>query len=216
MDFRKILKYVVVAGLVGALAFAPFSSAIVAASSEEDPPSQEELAEKARQERVEREREELIAEATAPANKTVAGVKSAVDGYYLAKKVQGVALTPTTSDKSSFVKVMDTDTKKSAAAFAVAQNVAEALGGTVGPCIDVRDGKMVNGVFTDSTDSSAGSISIGLPANFRTDGASYSIVAVYAGGAYKVFDNVSTNANVVTANVETAQSAGVMYAVVKR
>ncbi|RKM63314.1 hypothetical protein D6856_04110 [Butyrivibrio sp. XB500-5] len=214
MDFRKILKYVVVAGLVGALISAPFSSAIAAASAEE--PSQEELNEKARQARVEREREELIAEAISPVNKTVAGVKSSVDGYYLAKKVQGVAFTASAPEKTSFVKVMDTDVKKSAAAVAVAQNAANALGGTLGPCIDVTYGKMVNGVFTLSTDASAGSVSIGIPANFRTEGASYSIVAVYAGGAYTVYDNVSTNANAATANVQQASSANVMYALIKR
>ena len=219
MDFRKILKYVVVAGLVGALLSAPFTSAIAAASAEEPAryePSQEELNEKARQARVEREREELIAEAVSPVNKTVAGVKSSVDGYYLAKKVQGVAFTASAPEKTFFVKVTDTDVKKSAAAVAVAQNVADSLGGTLGPCIDITYGKMVNGAFTASTDASAGSISIGIPANFRAEGATYSIVAVYAGGAYTVYDNVSANANAATANVSQASSANVMYALIKR
>lgn len=214
MDFRKIVKYVAVAGLVGAIAFSPFTSAIVAASAEE--PTQEELAEKARQERVEREREELIAEATSPVNRTVAGTKSSLDGYYLAKKVKGVAFAPTSFDKSSFVKVTDTDIKKSSAAYGVVQNVAAGLNATVGPCIDVSYGKMVNGNFAAGTDASAGSISIGIPSNFRTENATYSVVAVYAGGTYKVFDNISSDPNAVTVNVEQATSPNVMYAVIRR
>ena len=216
MDFKKLLKYVIVAGIIGSITMSPVTNAIVAASGEEDSgPTEEEKAEQARQEKVAKQYEEFVAEATAPTNKTVAGVKSDVSGYYMAKKVDGVAFKPTTADTTSFVKVMDTDVKKSTAAVAVAQSAAEALGGTVGPCINVYYGKMVGGKYTASSDGSAGAISIGIPASFRTEGAKYSIVAVYAGGASKVFENVSTNSNVITANVDTAQSPNVMYAVVK-
>ncbi|MBO4457415.1 MAG: hypothetical protein J5802_06835 [Butyrivibrio sp.] len=211
MYLRKTFKYAMAAVLVGLITLSPVTNAIVAATGE----SQEELAEKARQERVAKEREEFVAEATSPVNKTVAGVKSDVDGYYMAKKVQGVALKPTTPESGAFVKVMDADVKKSTAAYAVAQSAAQGLGGTVGPCINVYYGKMVGGVYTAGTDASAGAISIGIPANFRTEGAKYSVVAVYAGGASKVYDNVSTDPNVITVNVDAAQSPNVMYAVVK-
>ena len=213
MEFRKLIKYVVVAGLMGAIFMAPVTDAIAAVSAEEK--TEEERAEEARQKKLQAEVENMIKEATAPTNKTVAGVKSAVDGYYFAKKVQGVALTPSTPGTGSFVKVADTDATKSSAAVAVANNVAASFSGTVGPCINVYYGKMAGGKFTSSTEGTAGTISIGIPAEFQTAGMDYSIVAVYAGGAYKVFNNTSTTASVVTANVEQAASSNVMYAVVK-
>ena len=126
-----------------------------------------------------------------------------------------MALTPSTPGTGSFVKVADTDATKSSAAVAVANNVAASFSGTVGPCINVYYGKMAGGKFTSSTEGTAGTISIGIPAEFQTAGMDYSIVAVYAGGAYKVFNNTSTTASVVTANVEQAASSNVMYAVVK-
>ncbi|WP_026667772.1 hypothetical protein [Butyrivibrio sp. AE2005] len=217
MEFRKLMKYVVVAGLMGAIFMTPVTEAVAAVSGEEkdDGPTEEERAEEARQKKVQEEVENMIKEATAPVNKTVAGVKSAVDGYYFAKKVQGVALTPSIPGTGSFVKVADTDATKSSAAVAVANNVAASFSGTVGPCINVYYGKMAGGKFTSSTEGTAGTISIGIPADFQTAGMDYSIVAVYAGGAYKVFNNTSTIASVVTANVEQAASSNVMYAVVK-
>jgi len=126
MEFRKLMKYVVVAGLMGAIFMTPVTEAVAAVSGEEkdDGPTEEERAEEARQKKVQEEVENMIKEATAPVNKTVAGVKSAVDGYYFAKKVQGVALTPSTPGTGSFVKVADTDATKSSAAVAVANNVA--------------------------------------------------------------------------------------------
>ena len=213
MEFRKLIKYVVVAGLMGAIFMAPVTDAIAAVSAEEK--TEEERAEEARQKKLQAEVENMIKEATAPTNKTVAGVKSAVDGYYFAKKVQGVALTPSVPGTGSFVKVADTDATKSKAAVAVASSVASSFSGTVGPCINVYYGKMAGGKFTSSTEGTAGTISIGIPAEFQTAGMDYSIVAVYAGGAYKVFNNTSTTASVVTANVEQAASSNVMYAVVK-
>ena len=216
MGFKKLLKYVLVAGLMGAIVMTPVTKAVAAVSGEEkDGPSEEERAEEARQKKVQEEVENMIKEATAPVNKTVAGVKSSVDGYYFAKKVQGVALTPSAPGTGSFVKVADTDIKKSAAAVAVANNVAASYGGAVGPCINVYYGKMAGGKFTDSTDASAGTISVGIPASFQTAGMEYSVVAIYAGGAYKIYNNTSTNPSVVTVNVEKATSPNVMYAVVK-
>ena len=108
MSVIKNLKYVMVAGLVAALSFAPASKAIAAVTGESGP-TQEELREQARQEEVTRKAEEFVAEATAPVNKTVAGVQSQVGGYYTAKEVNGVALAPAagTSAAGSFVKVTE-------------------------------------------------------------------------------------------------------------
>ena len=226
MELLKHIKVMIIAGATVGAAFLllvdspinPAKEIIVAASAEE--PTPEERAEEARQAEVERQHEELIVEATSPVNQTVAGVKSDVGGYYLAKGVQGVAMTPATgagTAKDSFVKVLDADKTKSTAAVAVAQNAAAAIApaAQVGPCINVTYGKKQGENFVQSTDASAGTLNIGIPANFRSEGATYSVVAVYGGGAFKVFENTSTDPAKFTANVDTALTPNVMYALIK-
>ena len=203
MVISKKLKYVVVAGMVAALAFAPATKAIASVTSE-----------MAIQEAA---MEAFIAEATAPENQTVAGTKTAVNGYYTSKGVDGVAISPATESTSSFVKVTDTDKKKSTAAVATANIAAAGLGtnATVGPCINVTYGQKANGKYEATTAGSAGTFSVGIPKNFQTAGASYALVAVYAGGAYKVYPNTSTDPSVIKVTVDEAASADVMYALVK-
>lgn len=188
-------------------------------NDEPEGPSAEERAEQARQERLEQEYRELVEEATAPANQTVAGMKSQQDGYYLAKKVEGVCFVPDAATAApagnSFVKVTDTDKNKSKGAMNSANAVATMLGGTVGPCIDVRYGRMEKGSYVLSPIASGGTMSIGIPQAFRTLGANYAVVAIYAGGAYKVFENTSADPAYVTVTVEEALSADVMYAIIK-
>ena len=214
MKFANYAKYVLIAGLFAALVISPKTAAIVAATAE--PPSQEELNEISRQAEVQKETDKWVEEATAPTHQTVAGTKSQVDGFYMAQKVDGVAMAPTGgAEKDSYVKVMDTDKTKSAAAVAVANNAAAEVGGIVGPCIDVDYGKMVNGKFTESTDGTAGTFSIGVPNDFATAGAQYAVAAIYQGGAYEIFENTSTNPKTVTVNVGQAKSPKVMYALIK-
>ena len=226
MDIKKSVKYFVVAGLIGALLFTPATKAIAAVSGESESEAEirtislEEQAEQARQAMVNRQLDEFLAEATSTVNQTVAGTKSQVNGLYAAKGVQGVAMAPSTdsgSDKNSYVKVTDTDKKKSSAAVAVANTVAATLSpnAVVGPCINVEYGKMENGKFTESTSGSKGELSIGVPAGFRSEGAKYAVVAVYGGGAFDCYENTSTDPNKVTVNVGEAKSANVMYALVK-
>lgn len=213
MKVMNYAKYVLIAGLFAALVISPRAVAMVAASGESASPAQ--TAETVRQAKVQADTEAFVADATAAVNKTVAGTKSQVNGFYLAKKVDGVAFTKLGEvPKGLFVKVSDTD-KKSTAALASANAAAEEVGGVVGPCINVQYGKMENGKFVESTEGSAGSISIGVPGDFAEDGATYKLAAVYQGGAYEIFNDVSTNAKTVTALVTEAKSANVMYALIK-
>lgn len=219
MDIKKSVKYVVVAGIIGALIFAPASQVIAAVSGEEGP-TQEQLQEQARQEELNRITQEFVAEATAPVNQTVAGTKSQVGGFYTAKKVQGVAMAPSADSgaaKESFVKVTDTDKKKSTAAVAVADTVAATLSpnAEVGPCINVQYGKIENGKYAATTAGSKGELNVGVPANFRSENAKYAIVAVYEKGLFKVYENTSTDPTKITVNVDEAASSNVMYAIVK-
>ncbi len=206
MKFSKNLKYLIVAGMITALVFAPATKAIASVSSE--------------MARVQQEAIAYEQEATSPAHKTVGGVQSQIAGYYMAKGVDGVCLAPTagTSAVGMFVKVNDTDKGSSSAAVTTATIAATAeLGPTaiVGPCINVSYGQLVNGSVNPSTAGSAGLMSIGIPSSFQTPGAKYAVVGVYAGGAYKVFLNGNTNPTICTVAVEQALSSDVMYALVK-
>ena len=230
MSLVKHIKSIAIVGATVGMAFLllfdspvnPIKELVVAASSEEkdDGPSPEERAEEARQADVQRQYDAFVEEASAPVNQTVSGTKSQVGGMYLAKNVRGVAFAPAADSgatKDSYVKVFDTDKTKSSAAVAVAQTAAAAIApnAQVGPCINVTYGKNQNGKYVESTDGSAGVINIGIPANFRTEGASYSVVAVYGGGSFKVYDNTSTDPAKFSANVDTALTPNVMYALVK-
>ncbi len=218
MDIKKSGKYFVVAGLIGALLFTPATKAIAAVSGESDSSAQ--TAEQARQAAITRQIEEFVAEATKAVNKTVVGTKSQVNGLYAAKSVQGVAMAPSAdsgSDKNSYVKIADTDKKKSSAAVKVANDAALTLSpnAIVGPCINVEYGKMENGKFTETTAGSKGELNIGIPSSFLTEGANYGLIAVYGGGEFKVYKNTSTNPAKFTATVDEAKTANVMYALVK-
>lgn len=234
MELLKHIKVMAIAGATVGAAFVlmvdspinPAKEIIVAASSEETTPEEtteetpEEKAEEARQAEVQRQYDAFIEEASAPVNQTVSGVKSQVGGLYLARDVRGVAFAPAADSgatKDSYVKVTDTDKTKSSAAVAVAQNAAAAIApnAQVGPCINVTYGKNQNGKYVESTDGSAGVLNIGIPANFRSEGATYSVVAVYGGGSFKVYENTSTDPAKFTTNVDTAVTPNVMYALVK-
>lgn len=228
MKLTKIAKYVLVTGMIGAIAIAPASRVIAAVSGEElstvtftPGPTAEEV-EQARQEAEAEAYHELVAEATAPVNQTVAAVSSQVEGFYLARGVQGVAFTAPAAAEgaqapadNSFVKIYDTDKRKSTAAVSTANAVAATLGGEVGPCINVSYGTMTNGRFVRSTEGSAKTMNIGIPQSFRTEGATYAIAAIYAGGQYKIFENTSQDPAVITVDVEEAISPDVMYALIK-
>ena len=180
-------------------------------------------AEEIRQKEIEAAYEEFVKEGTAPENKTVGGNKSEVNGFYYAKKVNGVAIQPSAgsgADKTSYVVVSDTDKKKSSAAIDVANLAAGTLNGTVGPCINVSYGKIVDGKFVPTTDGSAGNMWIGIPDNFKVAGARYAVVAVYDGGSYKIINNTVSTANPadsgkILASVPKATSPDVMYAVIR-
>ncbi|MBR0090931.1 MAG: hypothetical protein IJP92_04470 [Lachnospiraceae bacterium] len=219
MKLGKGFKYVVVLGMVAAISVAPVTRAIAAVSAEETTANTSETtaeeAEAARQEAIARAYDAIIQEGKKPENRTVAGVKSETDGLYLAKKVKGVAMNPSVKKGDEYVKVGDTDKKKSYAAVATADAVAQSLNGTVGPCINVFYGTKSGKEFVRTTEGSAGILSIGIPDNFKTEGATYALVGVYAGGQFKIFENVSEDPSVITAAVDEASSVDVMYALIK-
>ena len=196
MKAAKYAKYLLIVGLLAALLISPRTVAKVAASGAEI--------------------ESMYAEAESPLHKSVAGTKTQMEGFYLVNKVDGVALIPTAGQPAgAYVKVMDTDKDASKAAVAVATQAAAGLGGTVGPCINVDYGKIVKEEFVETTEGSQGILYIGIPGDFRQDGARYAVAAVYSGGGCRVYENSSTNPIAVAVTVDQAMSAKVMYALIK-
>lgn len=122
----------------------------------------------------------LVEEGSKIENKSTSGVISDAPGLYLTKKVSGVAIKANAgaSLQGTTVAVADTDTKKSSAAMASVNAVAEASGLEVGPSIDLYTSRS----GTTGALSNMGEVYVGLPANFQ-GGASYSVVVVAPGGA---------------------------------
>ncbi len=189
-------------------------------SEPSNPEPQGPSAEEIRQQEIEAAYEDFIKEGNSIENKTVGNNKSSVNGFFYARNVNGVAVQPTASDKNSYVRVADTDKNKSKNAIGVANLVASTYKGTVGPCLNVNYGNMVDGKFVPSTTGSAGYMWIGIPGNFRINGAKYSVIAIYEGGSYKIFNNIVNAINPadsgkILINLPEATSANVMYALVR-
>ncbi len=204
---------------------APNTSASSSSSSSEieykAPEPQGPSAEEIRQQEIDEAVEAFFNEGSAAENKTVGSNNSSVNGFFHARKVDGVAIQPTAATEDSYIRVADTDKKKSKDAVKVADDIAGLINGTVGPCINVNYGGMVDGKFVPSTDGSSGFMWIGIPGNFRVNGARYYVVAVYEGGEFKVFDNIVNHINPadsgrILVNLPQAPSANVMYAIIRK
>ncbi len=127
----------------------------------------------------------IVEEATKPENRTVEGQKSEVNGFYLANSVNGVALKDANTDANTktYVEVLDTDANKSTAAVAAVESVAAGSDLEVGPCIDMYFKQVSDGKFGTGSAGSIGAVTVGVPKNFQRDGAEYSAIIVYPGGA---------------------------------
>lgn len=152
--------------------------------------------------RLDKEYAAIVQESQAPVHRTVEGVKSQAEGMYLAKSVSGVALktvsgtTPKATDL--YVRVTDTDTKKSVLAMNVINSVATSLGGVVGPTINMEFGKAVGGKYTPATGADVGAVSIGIPAAFQKDDATYAAICVFPGGKVTVYEDSDNNPKTLT------------------
>ena len=159
-------------------------------------------------------------EGAKPANQTVAGVKSEVKGLYLANKVKGVAVAPSTSNEGGsalYVQTADTDTVKSSGAMASINNVANLYRSSyydtenglhqadfqVGPVVDVYFKKTENGKVVPGTAKDVDNIKIGIPDSFKQEGYRYGYVLVFPGG--KTISGMQwdedANSNYVTVNL---------------
>lgn len=158
-----------------------------------------------------------------PVTSTVDGVRTTVQGVYLATSVNGIAIVSGLSSIAAnyglaagevpYAKFTNMDVKKSVLAKAVIDNAASALGATVGPCINIEIGKMGNGQFSLlSSDGEKITIKVGIPKSFAQADKTFAIIRVRPGGAVSVLQDMDTNPNTVTFETTGGQGA---YAIVK-
>lgn len=158
-----------------------------------------------------------------PVENTVAGVKSTVQGVYIATSVDGTAITSglagiassygLTAGEVPFARFSNMDAKKSNLAKAVIDNAAAAIGATVGPCINIEIGKKAGGKFSLlSQDGENITIKVGIPKSFAQDGKTFAMVCVRPGGAVSILQDTDTNPNTITFDTKGGQGA---YAIIK-
>lgn len=158
-----------------------------------------------------------------PASSTVAGVKTTTKGTYLAKSVNGAAITTGASTISSsyglksgetpYTKMSDLDPKKSHLAKAAIDQAAASQGAEVGPMINLELGKMAGGKYSLlPSDGAEIRVSFGIPKNFAQANKTFAVVCVRAGGAVSILEDVDDNPNTVT--FDTTGGAGA-YAIIK-
>lgn len=158
-----------------------------------------------------------------PVTNTVAGVKSTVQGVYIATSVNGTAITSGLTGIASsyglaageipYARFSNMDVKKSNLAKAVIDNAAAALGATVGPCINIEIGKKAGGKFSLlSQDGEKITVKVGIPKSFAQDGKTFAMVCVRPGGAVTVLQDTDSDPNTITFDTTGGQGA---YAIIK-
>ncbi len=158
-----------------------------------------------------------------PVTNTVAGVKSTVQGVYIATSVNGTAITSglagiagsygLTAGEVPYARFSNMDVNKSSLAKAVIDNAAAAVGATVGPCINIEIGKKAGGQFSLlSQEGEKISVKVGIPKSFAQGGKTYAVICVRPGGAVSVLQDTDTDPNTITFDTTGGQGA---YAIVK-
>lgn len=158
-----------------------------------------------------------------PTTSSVAGVKSTLEGVYLATSVNGTAITSSLSSISQsyglaagevpYVRFSNMDAKKSFLAKAVIDEAAASLGATVGPCINIELGKKSNGKFSLlSSDGAAIAVKVGIPKSFAQSDKTFAVVCVRPGGAVSVLKDTDSNPDTLTFETTGGQGA---YAIIK-
>lgn len=154
---------------------------------------------------------------------SVEGVETTVRGVYHTPNLPGCAVVTAQStiaqayglgtNERPYAKFMETDVKKSAKAMVSLEAGAKAIGGQMGPCVNIELGKMTNGTYSLLPSEGATSqITFGIPANFLEENKNYAVVGVRTGGIITTYKDLDSNPKTVT--FATTGGAGA-YAIVK-
>ena len=150
-------------------------------------------------------------------------VTTTVKGAYLAKTVNGFAVTEAAEDvcaayaltdgRTPYILVMDTDKVKSHLAMDSLNAAVAALGATMGPVINIDLGyRYQNMFYTLPMDGAKVAMTFGIPADFQQVDATYAVVVVRARGAIEILEDL--DADPATVSFETSAGLG-CYAVVR-
>lgn len=154
---------------------------------------------------------------------SVAGtsVKTAVAGTYLAKTVQGIAVTGTadsvkqdlglTAGQVPYVIVFDTDAKKSHLAMDCVNAAAQALGAKVEAILNIDLGVKSKGKYVRLENGSIGMVA-GLPKGADTT-KTVNVVCVRPGGIVTILEDNDTSPKTVTFEVQAGLGT---YAIVTK
>lgn len=164
----------------------------------------------------------VVSEAVKSAGATIAvagsSVKTTIAGGYVAKGVDGVAITTPLADvrtslglksgQTPYIMVYDLNPQKSYKAMDSINAAAEALGASVVTSLNVDLGARQNGQFV-SLSGSEGSIGMvaGIPKESIDPTKTYSVVRVQLGGIITILDDLDTNPNTVTFEVQAGPAA---------
>ena len=217
----SIIKRMLTGVLAAALVMAPAMS--VAAAPTSEVASGSTVADEAVATSTSDSTSSTVAAVAVPASSTVAGVKTTTKGTYLAKSVNGAAITTGASTISSsyglksgetpYTKISDLDPKKSHLAKAAIDQAAASQGAEVGPMINQKKKKMAGGKYSLlPSDGAEIRVSFGIPKNFAQANKTFAVVCVRAGGAVSILVDVDDNPNTVT--FDTTGGAGA-YAIIK-
>ncbi|MCM1125555.1 MAG: hypothetical protein NC429_03710 [Lachnospiraceae bacterium] len=166
---------------------------------------------------------EVTTIAEIPNTSIVAGIKTTVDGVYLATCVNGSVVTTSiaaikegyglTGSEKPYAKFSNLDVKKSPLAKQAIDFAAASQGAVVGPMLNIEFGKMSGGKYSLlPSDGATIRPSIGIPKNFAESGKTYAVVCVRAGGAVSILADLDSNPDTVT--FDTTGGAGA-YAIIK-
>ncbi len=184
-------------------------------------PSPEEIQQERITAQAAADREALVAEGLKYENHYVKGADgythgSGLIGLYFLDDIKGIAYSPVTEDRTTCYGIAyETDSTKSPAAIATANEVAQSVNAVVGPSINFQYGKVVGDQISQSSEGVEGTMMMGLDPTFAGEGDRVAVIAIYPGGETKILEDTDDDPTTVSVNVPATDSSLVMYSIIK-
>lgn len=150
-------------------------------------------------------------------------VKSTVGGVFIAPNVNGLAVTTPlatinadfglTAGQSASIMVLEANAVNSPKSYAVAQNAAAGLNGSVVAMLNLEFGFRQNGRYADLADNGTkAELAVGLPKTADTS-KTYKVLKIKEGGSVTVMDDLDNDPNTVTIAFGGGKAAYALVAV---
>jgi hypothetical protein len=171
------------------------------------------------------DREALVNEGVKNEHRMVKNADGTVDGsaligLYLLNDIKGIAYKPSIASQGSelhksYCVAYEVDAAKCPASIATVNEIAQNVNAVVGPSVNFQYGKVVDGVVTANSEAAEGTMKMGLDPSFAGEGDKVAVVAVYPGGATKIFEDTDNDPTTISVNVPATDSSLVMYSIIK-